>query len=838
MARLPSKFDLSGPVSLRSGRPIASWDQSGAARGLAAAGNALEGLGDDMLRQEARARREGIVLEGTAADGGAMKELSDFERGFDADADYGTFGPRFEKGATTIRDKWARTINDPKARQAWSLEFDKGVLSGRNRVLDLGNRRIREGKLVNAKTGLEGYQSVLADPDAAADVRAKATKDADASIAALQGQGLLTPSEADDWRDKIIKGGEFVLGQREIERNPEIITGKLPSNVSERAGLAMGYFQKHGLTKEQAAGIVGNLLAESSLNTGARNAGDGRDGSDSIGIGQWNSTRARALMKFAGERGKDWRDFETQLAFVVHELDGSHKSIGDRLRAAKDLKEATHAGIMFEGPAGSQNGPENAMHYDKRMKLAAQAAGETIKPDWYTNQTPDNQLRLENMAVARQGEIERDFAAQRKIEHDTTVDDYRLRIATGDAGLLPGDILGDTRIDAGDKATLITSYSEKNKERIQTAADIQSFVGGGLTIDPYESDGRKRADNVFDAAVAGISTGDGATIDPGAARRYISEEMVRQAGVVPKTVFNGIRAGVSSTSVPDVVAALQEAQRIAAINPAALGRRDGGAELQTSVDDFKHYVDDLNLSPQEAAQRIMDARDPTKKRDRKALEPVAKAFIKEMEEVDLADAFDEGALSSEPALGFNPQQAAGIRADFLALAEDQFYRANGDPAIAQARAMEQMKRMYGVTRLTGEPVVMKHPPERYWPAMRGTSDPLGYARDQLRMELDAANLFEGYDRDSIQLITVPETDADVKAGRMPGYAVTWKDKNGVIQSFPGKLWRPNIKAVEAGRQRIEDEARKEQTQQRQIAPYMIQTPQDFLSGNDPVSGAR
>ena len=51
MARLPSKHDLSGPSSLRSGRAIASEDMSGLARGIQSFGASL---GDMASRIESQ----------------------------------------------------------------------------------------------------------------------------------------------------------------------------------------------------------------------------------------------------------------------------------------------------------------------------------------------------------------------------------------------------------------------------------------------------------------------------------------------------------------------------------------------------------------------------------------------------------------------------------------------------------------------------------------------------------------------------------------------------------------------------------------------------------------
>lgn len=73
--------------------------------------------------------------------------------------------------------------------------------------------------------------------------------------------------------------------------------------VNSNARYAYDYLQRrYNLTPVQAAGVVGNLMQESSMNTGARNRGDGSDGSDSIGIGQWNGGRAKALRAFAADR--------------------------------------------------------------------------------------------------------------------------------------------------------------------------------------------------------------------------------------------------------------------------------------------------------------------------------------------------------------------------------------------------------------------------------------------------------------------------------------------------------------------------------------------------------
>jgi hypothetical protein len=835
MARLPSALDLSGPASLRSGRQYASADTTDIGRGMAGLGAGIASVGADIQAANEEKRREDIALDGTAADGNTVRDLYDLERQFDEDADHGTFGKRFDTEAAKIRDKWASGISDPKAKELWTAQFTERSAAARNRVLGLAEKRNRETRLVSAKSGLEGYQTIIANPDVPSEERDYAKRNADASITALESAGTLSASEADEWRDKVIRGGEFVLGEREIQRDPGVITGKLPASVSERAGAAMSFFQSQGWTKEQAAGIVGNLMGESKLNTGARNPGDGVDGSDSIGIGQWNGSRARALKAYAGERGLDWRDFGVQLAFVNEELNGSERGAGNALRGAKTIDEATAAFIGYERPAGwSANNPRGGHNYKGRLKFAAQAAGEKVMPEWFTNQTAEDQYRLEVKAESQQRENDTAAAAQNKASYDTYKDALGLSILTGGVQT-ERTIINDPILNDGDKTTLLRSFRTEMEDTIATAAAIQQFAGGALRVDPFDEKGRKTVDNVDAALVKAV---------PPEQLQTAREDLVRQSGVVPKSFLSTIRQGLESTNIADVVAAAQQAQRLLAINPAALSRRDGGSSVQSAADDFSHYVNNLNLPAEQAAQRLMDARDPAKKLSRKAIEPAAKEFVKGLEKESFSSQFDT-LLGSEPDLGFTPGQALGIQAEFIAIAEDQFYAANGDPEIAKNRAVEEMKRLYGVTELTGRKVVMKHPPERYWPnyAISDAAQSLSYPT---QLENDIREFSPDLDMGTVQLVTTPATDAMVKRGEMPGYAVMWTDENGVLQTIPGKLWRPDISKLSDMQQRVDeveqqqrlDAAKGDQVQERQQAPYRVQKPEDFMSGTDPVFGAR
>jgi len=97
---------------------------------------------------------------------------------------------------------------------------------------------------------------------------------------------------------------------------------------------AQAFFESKGWTKEQAAGLVGNLVVESGLKTDAVG-----DGGQAYGIAQWHPDRQKNFRNYAG---KDIRQstFQEQLEFVNWELNNTEKAAGNRLRGAASAEDA------------------------------------------------------------------------------------------------------------------------------------------------------------------------------------------------------------------------------------------------------------------------------------------------------------------------------------------------------------------------------------------------------------------------------------------------------------------------------------------------------------------
>lgn len=110
------------------------------------------------------------------------------------------------------------------------------------------------------------------------------------------------------------------------------------------------FFEAKGYSAVAASALAGNFQAESQFAPGAVNPKDGSDGSDSIGIGQWNGSRARDLQKFAVDNKLDPQNTNTQLQFAAWELENTEKAPAEKLKNAKTIEEANQAAIGFFRP--------------------------------------------------------------------------------------------------------------------------------------------------------------------------------------------------------------------------------------------------------------------------------------------------------------------------------------------------------------------------------------------------------------------------------------------------------------------------------------------------------
>lgn len=143
----------------------------------------------------------------------------------------------------------------------------------------------------------------------------------------------------------------------------------LPGQVTDRMKQAMDYMMQKGWSREAAAGIVGNLVAESNMNPNAIG-----DNGNAFGLAQWND-RGPAMKAWLASQGKAWNDFFGQLDFIDHELRGSEARAGSQLRMARDANAASQIVMNeYERPAmwaRQKTGGERAGAAQQAYNMAA-----------------------------------------------------------------------------------------------------------------------------------------------------------------------------------------------------------------------------------------------------------------------------------------------------------------------------------------------------------------------------------------------------------------------------------------------------------------------------------
>lgn len=408
--------------------------------------------------------------------------------------------------------------------------------------------------------------------------------------------------------------------------------------------------------------------------------------------------------------------------------------------------------------------------------------------------------------IARDGVVKSQAAeaARFKAHRLAVADDFKLRIETGDDTLSEQEILNAPELDNGDKASLISSFNSKRGDELKARKAVEMFQAGRLTVDPYDTGGKKAVDDAFALMV---STVESEKIPS------VLHELVKQSGVVPLPALNAMRGDIASGTAAAVANAASLAASIHRVDPAALGRREGGKEVADAAVKFRYFTERLGLDPAGAAGRLIQLRDPEKRRERDVLlkSPDVEKFIKgQVSEASVRDIYDPGVFGFDPKLGETPAQSAAAVAEYRDMLEEAILDADGDTGLASSLAADLFRRRYGVSdfAISGRRIV-RLPPEVTYP--KDANDSHEYIRVQATEALKAA----GVPASKVYLQADDLTQRDVMAGKPPRYQLFYVDGDGVLERYqhPFFATAPTRAEIEAAR-RAESEKRHAQNRER------------------------
>lgn len=254
-----------------------------------------------------------------------------------------------------------------------------------------------------------------------------------------------------------------------------------------------------------------------------------------------------------------------------------------------------------------------------------------------------------------------------------------------------------------------------------------------------------------------------------------------------------LRGGLVSTDANQVAMAASVASNMLQRNPNAFAGVQGGNDIEQAAALYSHYVNDLGLTAQDAAQRVAQRNAPDVRRRVDVNKPAIDAFRAKLRKTHvgnlLSNAFG-GWFSIDPEFTA-PEQVNAAAQDYADFAAEH-YEQHGDEGAAQAYATAQMQKLYGA--VNGR--IMKFPPTRAYPPVMGNHD---YIFRQAQGDIKGVT---GRDipADRIYLMPIQTATAQAfRAGKPTPYSIHYIDKvNGqdVYRTLPGVAFTADVAAAQ------------------------------------------
>lgn len=219
------------------------------------------------------------------------------------------------------------------------------------------------------------------------------------------------------------------MDQQTLERMDTLITtardqvqvNDVITKYGPTEGQALLYqsFRNANYSHAVTAGVLGALFGESNkFDPTSVNPNDNPNSKvhpDSIGMVQWNDTRATGLKNFAKQTtgsSENWRDPKVQVQYIQEELATSESAAAKKLRAATTTEEALDAMMDFLRPRGWKPGsPRTGAGYAERLAAANRIASQQdtelmprardISTIQAINEDPNIPDHIKNMATAK-----------------------------------------------------------------------------------------------------------------------------------------------------------------------------------------------------------------------------------------------------------------------------------------------------------------------------------------------------------------------------------------------------------------------------------------------------
>lgn len=786
MAKLPDATALGDLGSAQSGRPIATIDTTGYARGAAAIAQGAKDLGTGLTRAgnyvndvSVAEQKERDQLEVAKAESQYLVNTKQLQDGLAGETDSNGLKEKYDPLFAGARDDAAALISNPRMRELWALKRTPDVaansIATENRVYSI----TKDNEIAGANDRLEQIrQSALTTTDEAK--RAEFIKAGQSLIEGLQSNGYIDATKAQavrqKWTEDYATAAISILppeeranllrpkttGEQVVDRIVGVESGgKATAKNSRSSALGPGQFIDAtwlSLIKETkpelAAGRSDAELLD--LRTDPKLSRQMVDAYAQKNAAYLQSQGIQAtpgniyLAHFLGPDSAA-KVLKADPDVPVAELVGR-----EAVRANPSILGGKTAGTVAAwaadkmGGAEMKNGAVDFIPYDKRVQLYRQAEAEVTQ-------------KQAVVSANRGEELERTIL---------------------DAGIGKGELPKREAIET-DPVLSETARNNLLRQYDKAAGDVAAWKDvwakfqdpNGGAFNPYDADERKAVNTLFQTL--------------GSSAQAL-QAVVDRTGILPKDAAVGIRADLVSNDPARVAASLTLASNLLGKNQNIFVGVEGKSDLENNAVAFRHYIDDLGMTAEDAAKKIVREQSPEYQAGVKAklkTEDIDAKIRKELSINDVAGQFDNSflGLAPNPSVGFDPATRQSMFSQYAEQVRER-YMETGDWSLAKTQAADSLKKTWGISKVNGSATVMQYPPERA-PAYAGIADPAaGVAKQAIdAVKAETGNAIEAK---GLRLMPIPGLTGDAyKAGQPVPYNLMWTDKAGVVHMLnPGKAF--------------------------------------------------
>lgn len=772
--KLPGANDLNAPVSGRSGRPIASYDASAIGKGIAQAGQGMQALAAGLKMHDAQEKKK---VDQASAFETQSRYLQFEEQQRKAFADAILNAPVGADGfsaqqADTYRKsarEFMKSVPDDlkpeydqtlfKLETAITSKADAFAVQERDRV---AQTKIADGQNVILQ-GLQDNPAGWRDADAQAEAlvrnsgrtaidqdmdlrewrkrRAEALWEVDSRTNGPEARERLGIAPADggsgvdQFVNRIIR---VESGGRADAKNPNSsATGPGQFIASTWLGMVKKY--RPDLMAGRSAGEVLALRTDPSLS---------REMTRLYAQENANFLAAQGLAQTPGN------------IYLAHFL--GPRGAAQVLKAAPGAPIESIVGADAVKANGFLSGKSASWVASWAEKKMGGAGGSVVAPE-YADLPYEDRVKLYDTSLAQEKREQEAAAVQLRAQQAAFKDALALGIETGSV-VSRQEILG-ANIGDGDKVTLLKALETKLKQDAGVSELTANILAGSpaASVNPFDDEQRKIADKTYDAMERAV---------PNEQKGVVTDAFVNATGYIPQRVQAVVRQGALSTDPGILAGAMSQADALQTAAPISFEAFAGGSDVRNRLADFRHFVNDLGMSGEEAAREMLRRADPAAKANREVLKTEAAKFVKGLSVAQVTDAFDTfWGPGGEPGAGIMPEQSSVLLAEYREIAENAYYATGGDEGLAKARALAEIKTRWNVSSISGSPHLMRLPPELHYP-------PVGGSHEYLRADaMETAKAYAadfGRKVDNVAIWSDARTRADIEMGRPARYRLFYQ----------------------------------------------------------------